>query len=94
MNGGELLFLSLAACFCNDVYREAAKRNMKIRSVEVTVQGEFGKEGEPASNVVYRTKIEAPQHAEEEIAALVKYVDEGTEVHNTVRKEITVSITV
>lgn len=29
VSGGELLFLSLATCFCNDVYREAAKRNME-----------------------------------------------------------------
>ncbi len=26
VNGGELLFLALATRFCNDVYREAAKR--------------------------------------------------------------------
>ena len=25
-NGGELLFLSLATCFCNDIYRESARR--------------------------------------------------------------------
>jgi organic hydroperoxide reductase OsmC/OhrA len=25
-NGGELLFLALATCYCNDIYREAAKR--------------------------------------------------------------------
>ena len=24
-NGGELLFLALATCYCNDIYREAAK---------------------------------------------------------------------
>jgi uncharacterized OsmC-like protein len=43
VNGGELLFLSLATCFCNDIYREAAKRKMTILSVEVSVSGEFGK---------------------------------------------------
>ena len=26
INGGELLFLSLATCFCNDIYREATHR--------------------------------------------------------------------
>jgi organic hydroperoxide reductase OsmC/OhrA len=25
INGGELLLLSLATCFCNDIYREAVK---------------------------------------------------------------------
>jgi organic hydroperoxide reductase OsmC/OhrA len=27
-SGGELLFLALATCYCNDIYREAAKRNI------------------------------------------------------------------
>ena len=26
-NGGKLLFLALATCYCNDIYRETAKRN-------------------------------------------------------------------
>ena len=37
INGGELLFLSLATCFCNDLYREAAKRGIAVRQVEVEV---------------------------------------------------------
>lgn len=31
VNGGELLFLSLATCFCNDTYREAAKKKHGYR---------------------------------------------------------------
>jgi organic hydroperoxide reductase OsmC/OhrA len=27
-NGGELLFLALATCYCNDIYREADKREL------------------------------------------------------------------
>ena len=30
INGGELLFAALATCYCNDVYREAAKQNINI----------------------------------------------------------------
>jgi uncharacterized OsmC-like protein len=29
------LFLALASCYCNDIYREAAKRNIKVERVEV-----------------------------------------------------------
>ena len=36
-NGGELLFLALATCYCNDIYREAGKRGMKVERVEVNV---------------------------------------------------------
>jgi uncharacterized OsmC-like protein len=47
INGGELLLLSVATCFCNDLYREAAKRKINIEQVEVVATGEFGAEGEP-----------------------------------------------
>jgi organic hydroperoxide reductase OsmC/OhrA len=32
-NGGELLLLALATCYCNDIYREAAKRGMTVEGV-------------------------------------------------------------
>ena len=67
VNGGELLFLAIATCFCNDIYQEAAKRKMDIQSVEVTVNGEFGKEGDPGSHIIYSTKIEAPACSQNEI---------------------------
>ena len=50
-NGGELLCLALATCYCNDIYREAARRKIEVNLVDVEVAGEFGGEGEPARNV-------------------------------------------
>ena len=44
-NCGELLFLALATCYCNNLYREAKKRNIEIQKVEVEVNGDFGAEG-------------------------------------------------
>lgn len=35
INGGELLMLALATCYCNDLYREAARLGVVIDSVEV-----------------------------------------------------------
>jgi uncharacterized OsmC-like protein len=92
VNGGELLFLALATCFCNDIYREAAKRSMKINSVEINVEGEFGGEGDPASNIHYHTKIDAHEHSKQEINELIAYVDTVAEVHNTLRKGVHLSI--
>lgn len=89
VNGGELLFLSLATCFCNDIYREAAKRKMNVQQVEVRVSGEFGKEGEPASNITYAVSIQS-SHSKREIDDLVQYVDKIAEVHNTLRKGVDV----
>ena len=45
VNGGELLFLALATCYCNDLYREAARAGIVIENVEVTVEGDFGAAG-------------------------------------------------
>jgi uncharacterized OsmC-like protein len=83
-NGGELLFLALATCYCNDIYREAAKRNIKVDRVEVSVEGEFGPEGEPAKSVTYRARIDA-QACEAEIRELMQYTDTVAEIQNTLR---------
>ena len=53
INGGEFLALALATCYCNDIYREAAKRNFKVTRVEVEAKSEFGKDGEPGYNFSY-----------------------------------------
>ena len=94
INGGELLFLSLATCFCNDVYREAAKRKMTVDSVAVTVTGTFGQEGEPAREISYSAKVAAPNHTPEEITDLITFVDSIAEIHGTLRKGITVDLIV
>ena len=83
-NGGELLFLALATCYCNDLYREAAKRNIKVERVEVNVEGEFGAEGEPASNVTYHARVHA-NASEDEIRELMKFTDAVAEIQNTLR---------
>ena len=90
-NGGELLFLALATCYCNDLYREAAKRNIKVERVEVEVSGDFGAEGEPAKNVTYRANVHA-NGTEDEIRALMEHTDKVAEIQNTLRVETPVII--
>ena len=85
-NGGELLFLALASCYCNDIYREAAKRNIKVERVEVNVEGDFGAEGEPAKNVTYTARVFADA-SEDEIRDLMKFTDTVAEIQNTLRVE-------
>jgi uncharacterized OsmC-like protein len=91
VNGGELLLLSLATCFCNDIYREAAKRNITVNSVEVTCTGEFGGEGEPGFNFSYKANVKADASAEE-IADLLRHTDQIAEIHNTLRKGMAISL--
>lgn len=90
-NGGELLFLALATCYCNDLYREAAKRGLKIEQVEVEVEGDFDTEGEPARNVTYRAKVTA-QAGEAEILALMHQTDQVAEIQNTLRSGTPVTL--
>jgi uncharacterized OsmC-like protein len=92
INGGELLLLSLATCFCNDIYREAGRRNITVSGVEVLVTGEFGAEGEPGSNFTYKANVisEAPPA---EIEELIRYTDRIAEVHNTLRKGLSITLT-
>lgn len=92
VNGGELLFLSLATCFCNDIYREAAKRKINVQSVNVVVDGNFGKEGEPGSNITFMVNVEAPENSPAEIADLIAYVDQIAEIHNTLRQGVAVTL--
>jgi organic hydroperoxide reductase OsmC/OhrA len=90
-NGGELLFLALATCYCNDIYREAASRQVQVNLVEVEVSGEFGGPGEPARNVTYRARVTA-QASEQEIRDLMIHTDQVAEVHNSLRQGTQVTL--
>lgn len=91
VNGGELLFLALATCFSNDLYREASRRQLILNSVTVRVTGNFGKEGEAASNIKYDVDIKS-DHPKEVISRLILDVDKVAEVHNTLRQGIPVHL--
>lgn len=84
VNGGELLLLSIATCFCNDIYREAGKMDIAISEVEVTAACEFNKEGEPGTNFTYKVFVKSNASAEE-ISKLIKHTDNIAEIHNTIR---------
>lgn len=92
VNGGELLFLALATCYCNDVYREAAKRGIPVQQVTVEVEGEFGSEGEPGRHLTYHAHVAAVGN-EAEIRDLLLHVDRVAEIHNTLRSATPVTLT-
>jgi organic hydroperoxide reductase OsmC/OhrA len=90
-NGGELLFLALATCYCNDIYREAAKRAIRVAKVEVAVEGDFGGEGEPARNVTYSARVSA-EASERDIKDLMRQTDRVAEIQNTLRTATSVTL--
>lgn len=92
VNGGELLLLALATCFCNDIYREARKKNISIDAVQVDFEADFGADGDPGTNFSYKVKVtsDAPK---EEIDDLIRHTDSVAEIHNTLRKGTAVTLT-
>lgn len=91
VNGGELLFLALATCYCNDLYREAARRKIDVSDVAVEVAGEFGNEGEPGFNIRYKVNIKSSASPEDQ-KALIEHVDQVAEIHNTLRQGVRVTL--
>jgi uncharacterized OsmC-like protein len=83
-NGGELLFLAIGACYTNDLYREAARRNIALKSVRVDVDGDWGGDPVRAQNVTFSVRVEG-RASEKEIRELIEHTAEVAEIHNSLR---------
>ena len=92
ISGGEVLFLAIATCYFNDIYREARKLGIKVDDVEVDVDGDFMAAGQPAENVTCRIKVTA-QASEEEIRKLVEHTDGIAEIPMSLRNGMPVVLT-
>ena len=90
-NGGELLCLAMATCYCNDIYREAAKRGIEVTGVEVQADAEFETEGAPAKRLSYRVVVRA-NASEASIRELISHTDKVAEVQNTLRLGLPVTL--
>lgn len=91
VNGGEFLMLALATCYCNDLYREAARSNIAVDSVEVEAEADFDSVGLAATNITYRARVVSTA-SQAEIEALLRQTDAVAEVQNTIRAGATVSL--
>jgi uncharacterized OsmC-like protein len=91
VNGGELLLLALATCFCNDIYREAKKKNINVSGVEVVVTGEFGAEGEAGGNFQYKAKVQSDA-SPTVIEELLVHTDKVAEIQNTLRRGVEITL--
>jgi len=91
-NGGELLYLAVAGCISNDLFREAAAAGIGLRAVRVRVRGDFS--GDPAVSepIDYEVELEgdAPR---ERLEALAAHVDEIAEIPNSLRRATEVRLT-
>ena len=81
-SGGQLLFLAIAGCYSNDVFREAARRGLVVHRVEVEV--EWGGEPVRAQEIRYRAHVEGDAPATE-LRALLEHTDRVAEIPNSLR---------
>ena len=74
VNGGEFLMLALATCYCNDLYREAARLDVSITSVRVEATAHFPGIGLAATDIRYRATVDSTS-SPEAVAALIRETD-------------------
>ena len=90
-NGGELLYLAVAGCISNDLFRDARADGIELRHVRVKVSGDFVGEPAVSEEICYEVEVsgDAP---EEQLRALVDRVDEIAEIPNSLRQGTLVSL--
>ena len=91
VSGGELLMLALATCYCNDLYREAARLGIVLTRVEVEARAEFPGIGLAARDITYRAHVESPADPRD-VQRLIAETDAVAEIHNTVRAGVPVRL--
>jgi uncharacterized OsmC-like protein len=62
-NGGQLLYLSIAACISNDLHREAGAMGIVVTEVAVDVDGDFPEPGSASTPITVAVDIsgDAPE---------------------------------
>lgn len=83
-NGGELLLLSVGACYCNDLFREADRMNLKITNVQIEVEANWGGEPVRATDLELSVRVEGPS-SREDIERLIQHTDRIAEIPNSLR---------
>ncbi|HEU4353949.1 MAG TPA: OsmC family peroxiredoxin, partial [Actinomycetota bacterium] len=64
-NGGQLLNLAVAGCISNDLFREAAGRDIVLRRVVVRADGGYGGSPPVSTGISYDVEIEGEATPEE-----------------------------
>jgi uncharacterized OsmC-like protein len=84
-NGGQLLYLSIAACWSNDLYREAATMGVALDGVEVTVDGDFPSRGSGSTPITVDVIVRS-QAPETKVRELIAEVERVAEIPRAIRE--------
>jgi uncharacterized OsmC-like protein len=91
-NGGQLLYLSIAACVPNDIYREAERWGLDVRRVAIEVDGDFPARGAPSTPISVVVDIETDGDTDEILDKFIAEVDAVAEIPNSLRGTVPVVI--
>jgi putative redox protein len=83
-NGGELLYLAVAGCVSNDLFREAQAAGIALRRVRARARGDFTGDPAVSTEITYEVDVEGDAPAEG-LRALVEAVDRIAEIPNSLR---------
>jgi putative redox protein len=84
-NGGQLLYLAIAGCISNDLFREARREGLALEHVRVVVRGDFTGDPAVSTEVVYDVEVTGQAPAER-LRELVGAVDAIAEIPNSLRR--------
>jgi uncharacterized OsmC-like protein len=85
LNGGQLLYLVVAGCISNDLFREAWAAALELGSVPVRVGGDFVGDPTVSDEIRYEGEV-AGDAPEDRLQALVDQVDEIAEIPSSLRQ--------
>jgi putative redox protein len=90
-SGGQLLYMSIAACWSNDLYREAATMGIELDGVEITVDGDFParESGSTPITVDVVVRSSAP---EERVRELIAEVERVAEIPRAIREGPSITV--
>jgi putative redox protein len=84
-NGGQLLYLAVAGCISNDLFRDAPQFGVTLKQVAVRVVGYFA--GDPAVSgpITYDVEVSG-SGGRDALQRLVEHVERIAEIPNTLRR--------
>jgi uncharacterized OsmC-like protein len=91
-SGGQLLYMAIAACWSNDLYREAATMGVDLDGVEITVDGDFPARGSGSTPITVDLVVTSSA-PEERVRELITEVERVAEIPRAIRDATPIELT-
>jgi hypothetical protein len=83
-NGAGVLHVAVALCVLNDTFREGDALGVPVAGVRVSARGEFDTTSWVSTGITYAVEVDSVASVDE-VAALVRHVDEIAEIPRVLR---------